>query len=227
MIELPPAALTVVHDCWNRIGVRGDRSCPELAGYVHCRNCPVHGSGAANLLDGEVSAGYLSEQTTLFARPVVNGTLKDRSAFIFRLGSEWLSLPTSVVAVVATVRPIRTLPHRQTDVVRGLASVRGQLLVCVALGRIIGVEPLPEEPPRRSTRFQRMLVLQRDGARVICAVDEVHGIHRFHPQELAAVPSTIAGAAVTYSTGLLPWRGQWVGVLDAELVFHTMTRSLA
>ena len=28
-------------DCWNRIGVRGDRSCPELARVIHCHNCPV------------------------------------------------------------------------------------------------------------------------------------------------------------------------------------------
>src|SRR4029077_5730556 len=30
----------VVDDCWNRIGVRGDASCPELKHHVHCRNCP-------------------------------------------------------------------------------------------------------------------------------------------------------------------------------------------
>lgn len=36
-----------IDDCWNRIGVRGDGSCPRLAGYIHCRNCPVHDAAAA------------------------------------------------------------------------------------------------------------------------------------------------------------------------------------
>ena len=33
--------------CWRRIGVAGDRTCPELAQHVHCRNCPVY-AGAAH-----------------------------------------------------------------------------------------------------------------------------------------------------------------------------------
>ena len=47
---------TPIDDCWNRIGVRGDGSCPRLAGYIHCRNCPVHDAAAARVLDREQSA---------------------------------------------------------------------------------------------------------------------------------------------------------------------------
>ena len=36
-----PLRLADAGDCWNRIGVNGDRSCPELTSFVHCRNCPV------------------------------------------------------------------------------------------------------------------------------------------------------------------------------------------
>src|SRR5258706_152676 len=36
----PPA----IDACWNRIGVRGDGSCPELARHVHCRHCPAFGA---------------------------------------------------------------------------------------------------------------------------------------------------------------------------------------
>ena len=44
-------------DCWNRIGVRGDASCPELARHVHCHNCPVHAAAALALLDREPPEG--------------------------------------------------------------------------------------------------------------------------------------------------------------------------
>ena len=28
-------------ECWRIVGVSGDRTCPELATVIHCRNCPV------------------------------------------------------------------------------------------------------------------------------------------------------------------------------------------
>ncbi len=37
-----------IDDCWNRIGVRGDGSCPELKRHIHCRNCPVYSAAAAS-----------------------------------------------------------------------------------------------------------------------------------------------------------------------------------
>ncbi|NEN98182.1 MAG: chemotaxis protein CheW, partial [Moorea sp. SIO3I7] len=27
----------IFNDCWNQIGVTGDRSCPELKTFIHCR----------------------------------------------------------------------------------------------------------------------------------------------------------------------------------------------
>ena len=69
-------------------------------------------------------------------------------------------------------------------------------------------------------------MIRRDDVRVVCPVDEVHGIHRFHPRELKDVPTTVAKATVTYSTALLPWRGHSVGMLDDQLLFYTLKRSL-
>ena len=46
---------TLVDDCWNRIGTRGDQSCPQLPTYTRCLNCPVFEQGAAALLDRALS----------------------------------------------------------------------------------------------------------------------------------------------------------------------------
>ncbi|PYQ96859.1 MAG: chemotaxis protein [Acidobacteria bacterium] len=219
--------LAVVHDCWNRIGVRGDRSCPELEQHIHCRNCPVYSAGAAELLDGDPPPDYLAERTTHFAQPAHIVGVQRRSVVVFRVASEWLSLATSVVAEVANLLPIHSLPHRQNGVVLGLASVRGELLVCLSLGQVLGVESLPPAPREpRSTVYQRLLVIRRDAVRVVCPVDEVHGIHHFQQRDLKEVPTTVARATVAYSTALLSWRGRSVGVLDDELVFYTLARSL-
>ena len=217
-----------IDDCWNRIGVRGDLSCPELQQYVHCRNCPVYSAGAAELLDADAPASYFADRTTHFAKPAHAEEGEMRSVVIFRVESEWLALSTSVVIEIANLLPIHSLPHVTNGVVLGLASVRGELLVCVSLSQVIGAEPLDPAwlSERRETAYRRLLVIRRDAVRVVCPVDEVFGIHRFRAREFKDVPTTVAKAAVTYSTALLPWRGHSVGVLDDQLLFYTLKRSL-
>jgi chemotaxis-related protein WspD len=46
-----PGEAVRVDDCWNRIGTRGDQSCPELQRWFRCLNCPVFERAAAQLLD--------------------------------------------------------------------------------------------------------------------------------------------------------------------------------
>jgi chemotaxis-related protein WspD len=217
----------ILDDCWNRIGVRGDGSCPELKQYVHCHNCPVFSAGAADMLDADAPDSYFADRTAHFAESAVVAQRATRSVVIFRVADEWLALPTSVVVEVANQQSIHSLPHRPSGIVLGLASVRGELLVCVSLGRIVGVDAIAAvKHARVVTAFRRMLVLRRDALRVACPVDAVHGIHRFPPSELTGVPSTVAKATVSYSTGLLRWQGHSVGTLDDELLFYTLRRSL-
>jgi chemotaxis-related protein WspD len=223
----PRLEVAIVDDCWNRIGVRGDGSCPELTQYTRCRNCPVYAAGAAALLERPAPAEYLSAWTSHFIQPKRAEDRETRSVVIFRVASEWFALPTSVVMEVANVLPIHSLPHRQSGVVLGLASVRGQLLVCVSLGQIVGVEPAVQAPlGKGGTAYQRLLVIRREDTRVVCPVDEVHGIHRFATRELRDVPTTVARAPVTYSTSVLSWRDHQVGILDEQLLFYTLKRSL-
>jgi chemotaxis-related protein WspD len=220
--------VTIVNACWTSIGVHGDRSCPELTQYVHCRNCPVYSAAAMQVLDGESSAADLAWWTGHFARPKPVKELNTRSIVIFRLGSEWFALPTPCVAEVSNLLPIHTIPHRRNLVVLGLASVRGELLVCVSLGRMLGLEPSAAADQKiRGTVHQRLLVIKRDRVRAVCPVDEVHGTHRFHPRELKEAPATVAGAAATYSRALLSWHERSVGLLDDELLFHSLKRSVA
>ena len=40
-----------IDDCWNRIGIHGDKSCPLLSEHIHCRNCAVYSAAATRLLD--------------------------------------------------------------------------------------------------------------------------------------------------------------------------------
>jgi chemotaxis-related protein WspD len=218
----------IVNACWATIGVRGDGSCPELKQYVHCRNCPVYSAGAMQVLDGEAPDDDIARRTSHFARPEHLKEPDTQSIVIFRVGSEWLALPAACVTEVANLRPIHGLPHRPSGVVLGLASVRGELLICVSIGHMLGVEPSAGVDQKvRRTAHPRLLVIRHEQVRAVCPVDEVHGIHRFHPRELKEVPATVARATATYSKMLLPWQEHSVGLLDHELLFHSLKRSVA
>lgn len=220
-----------LHDCWNKIGVQGDLSCPELVQYIHCRNCPVYSAAAAALLESSMPDGYVDERTRHYSQEKQDYAQDTRTLTLFRIGPEWLALPTSAVVEVADLRPIHTLPHHKDGMVLGVANVRGELLICVSLGRLLGLEQAPGTADMQQDALQavyrRLLVIHGEGGRLVLPVDEIHGVHRFDAQELQAVPMTVAKSTAPYATGILSWQGHAVGCLDAQLVLYTLNRSLA
>lgn len=217
-----------LHDCWNSIGVRGDGSCPELRQHVHCRNCPVFAAAASELLGGDLPAGYTADWTRHFALPGRTDQTHTHSAVIFRIGGEWLALRTAVFEEVAGLRTVHSLPDRRNGIVLGLVNMRGELLICVSLARLLGLDT------STATRHDqphavpsRLLVVRYLGARTVFPADEVHGIHRFHASELREPPATVTHASNRYTQHILPWRDHSVGVLDDELLCHAFNRSLS
>src|SRR5690606_543536 len=147
--------------------------------------------------------------------------------FIFRVGAEWLALPTPIFEEVAELRSIHSLPHRSGGAVLGVANVRGELLVCVSLGKVLGLENAAASTrARQSPAPPRLLVIGNDGRRLAFPVEEVHGIHRVQAGELRDVPATVARAAATHSRSVFAWRQHTVGLLDAQGLLHTLNRSL-
>jgi chemotaxis-related protein WspD len=221
---LTPAATR--HDCWNIIGVRGDRSCAELTTHVHCRNCSVHASAAARLLEHEPPDGYIEDWTQYAAQRHRPADPDRQTILIFRVGHEWLALASPIVKEVTDRRTIHSLPHRRRGTLLGLVNVRGELLVCVSLGHALGLASGPSDPARDRLVHGRMLVLRHKDARVVCAVDEVHGIHNFRTKTLQEVPTSVGKAATAHTTAVLAWGEHSVGILDESALFHTPQRSL-
>lgn len=217
--------MNLIDDCWNRIGVRGGGSCERLEQYVHCRNCPTFSAAAAVLLERELPPGYAAECADHFARPLHRERAGTRAILVFRIGGEWFSLPSSLCSEVLDMRPVHTLPHRQNLILQGVTNVRGELLVCVSLGNLLGVEA--DHKTRRRGAYRRLVVIHGEGGRLVFPADDVHGILLFHPDELREVPATVAKAAAAYTTATLPWKDRNIGCLDAPLLLYVLNRSLA
>lgn len=223
------AAATLVNDaqplddCWNRIGVRGDQSCPRLLEHVHCRNCPVYAAAAIRLLDRY--ALHRDETDTVLA-PAATEAM--RSLLVFRLDEEWLALATRILVEVAPLAPVHALPHPRGRALLGVANVRGALVACLSLVELLGLDAtgVPAAPPG-GRAAPRMLVLDAPGGKLLAPVDEVDGIHEFDRGLLVAAEQNSTLDAAKCSCGVLQWRGRSLRLLDEEQLLQTMIRSLA
>jgi len=224
--SLSTPAPVEISDCWNKIGVSGDGTCAELKKFVHCRNCPVYSTAGALLLDRSPPDGYRRDWTEFFSREKKRVTPGRMSAVIFRIGAEWLALRTRTFQEVVERRMIHSLPHRREGVVLGLVNVRGELLICVCLGRLLGIDYSFSDERRRAL-CDRLVVAEWQGSRLTFPVDEIHGIHRYHAEELKEAPATVAKADSSFTRGVLAWQNRMVGHLDEELLFSTLNRSLS
>lgn len=74
-------------DCWNQIGVEGDRSCPQLKTAIHCRNCSVYSLAGRSLLEREASPEYLHEWTQIVAKTQPDDSLGSINGALVRSGS--------------------------------------------------------------------------------------------------------------------------------------------
>ena len=134
------------HACWNQIGVQGDGSCPELQKFVRCRNCPVYSNAAVQLLDRPLLPQCRREWTQYFAQPRQLPRRPKPPPWCFASTAEWLALPTQAFQEVAEHRTVHSLPHRERGIVLGLVNIRGELLICVSLGHLLGLERHPDGP---------------------------------------------------------------------------------
>ncbi|MEO6276304.1 chemotaxis protein CheW [Roseateles sp.] len=135
-------------------------------------------------------------------------------------------MPTPTFAEVAELRSIHSLPNRRSGVVLGLTNVRGELLVCVSLGTVLGLDTPESNRDRQRIAQRRLLVIGGDGERMAFPVDEVHGIHRIDLHDLKEVPGTVARATAPYSKAIFAWQQNTVGLLNERLLLHTLSRSL-
>ncbi len=224
-----PITETTIDDCWNRIGVwrRGQDICPELKDVIHCRNCERYSEAGRRILQRAIEPGYREEWTRVLAENKRSAASNTESVVIFRLGDEWLAIPSRHVNEITSSKPIRRLPHMMRNTVKGLVNIRGELQVCISLGGLLGLEK--GEMPRRFGSVgisDRMIHISDEGNQYVFPVTEVHGLHRHHTSELQPVPATVGKSKATYTKGVLAWNGEHVACLDAELMFYTLNKGL-
>ncbi|EOA03762.1 chemotaxis protein CheW [Herbaspirillum frisingense] len=222
MAEVMPTD-AVIDDCWNRIGTKGDGTCPELQQHLRCLNCPTFARAALQQLDRIPASAEVAQQwmhSAVGTEPQPQGA--DASALVVRIGGEWLAIATTVVQEVAETRPVHSLPHQRNPAISGVLNIRGALRICVSLAQLLQLQT--ESAPGQGA--SHLLVTAYEGQTLVFPVEQVVGVHRYAPDALAPVPTTLAHATIQYTRGMVEWRGRQIGLLDHELLFYVLNRSM-
>lgn len=226
----------ILNDCWNQIGVMGDRTCGELKTVIHCHDCPVYAAVGDSLLERDPPPHYVDEWITILAEttPETEETERNGAIFlaeeaisimIFRLGNQKLAMPVRILQEVTHPCLIQPLPHRSNDLFLGLVNIRGETLLCASLSNLLSLDTLQDSTPQ-SESLKRMIVAGQREEKWVFPVDEVYGTYRFHLSELRDAPVVITKAAASYTQGVIHWEGEKVNYLDSELLFYTLNHKI-
>jgi chemotaxis-related protein WspD len=220
--ELVSHDAQAIDDCWNRIGIHGDRSCPLLVEHIHCRNCSVYSAAATRLLDRYALA---QEHRLSMHGEALASDVKTRSLVVFRLGEEWLGLPTRCLVEVSPVQTIHSLPHQRSRALLGVANVRGALVACLSFVELLGLDTTPS--PSTSARIMpRMLIVSAEGGPVVVPVDEVDGIHAIEARLLDAASAPSQNSNARFTQGVVQWKNRSLRLLDEDQLLSAVNRSL-
>jgi chemotaxis-related protein WspD len=235
--QTDPSEHLILNDCWNKIGVHGDRSCDELQQVIHCHECPVYAAFGDSLLERTAPSGYLENWLRFLETPVdelkinsgdeaIAGVAGAISLMIFRLGKERFALPVRILQEVSEMSVIQPLPHRSNQSFLGLVSNRGEISLCASLHHLLHIPQAKETNGVNEETHSRMVVVGEDPNKWVFPVDEVYGIFRFYLHELQAAPVVVTKSETGYTKGVLDWEGYKVNFLDWELLFYQLNQKI-
>jgi chemotaxis-related protein WspD len=225
-VTTSPISFATIDDCWNRIGVVGDQSCEKLEQYVHCRNCDVYADAAQRNLRRVVGDDYKKDWAAHFRQAATDTQTLDASCLVFRIGREWLSLPTRLFVSVAPQAKPHRLPHRAGVALTGIVNVGGTLYPCMSLAALLGIDDSEGEAATHRHTFARVLLIQWEGQAYALPVADLHGMLRYASATVRAPAATINKGLSRFLSGVISHQDMHIGVLDATLIGYQLARTL-
>jgi chemotaxis-related protein WspD len=225
------AQLSVVNDCWNRVGVRGDRSCPELKTAIHCQNCNVFGAASQAFFDRPHLPDYKRDVTRLVAEPPSVRQTGTRPVVVFALSEELFALDTRSFVEVTGLRRVHRVAHRSNRIFSGLVSINGQLELCFSLANLLSVaaknpDSIPSDAAPRRADARLVVIEDERNRRWVFHADRVLGVERMPEAAFSEPPATVASDTASHVSGVIVWNEKLIGHLALESIFASLERSL-
>lgn len=217
---------TIIEACWNRIGVNGDQSCDKLEQHVHCRNCEVYAAAAQQNLQRQVGDDYKKDWAAHFRQAATDNQQQDSSCLVFRIGREWLSLPTRMFVSVAPIAKPHRLPHRDARGLGGIVNVGGTLYPCMSLADLLDIDENEGEAATHRHTFARLLLTRWEDQAYALPVADLHGILRYAASGVQAPAATINKGLSRFLSGVISHQDMRIGLLDEALIGYQLARTL-
>ncbi len=178
-----------------------------------------HSGALGRLLDRPLSGADLEAGADLAARRSEARRATTIGVLLFRIGRETAALPAKLLRGVGPAVRVIPIPHRSAGVLRGMCNVRGELVLCADLHRLLG---LPERegaaPPGVPSDSRRMVMIGPAHDSWALEIDAVVGVERIDTASLRPPPVTVEYALGSYTSGVTEIGGRCVTVLDGERI---------
>lgn len=145
---------------------------------------------------------------------------------IFTLGVEYLALSSLVVGQITILRRVHRVPHMKNPVIRGVVNINGRLRLFFSLKALLGIDEKTDATAHPSTEEVSMIMIEQNSEVWTFAVDRIVGVVHCDLNEMRNVPVTVSKSTANYVKGVLCWRDKQVALLDEELLFFSLRRSL-
>jgi len=169
------------------------------------------------------SDDYFTQWRARLAREKAERRDGKTSVVLFRIEQNWFALSTQVFREIVEPRTVRRIPHRSNSILMGLVNVRGTLHLCVNLSALfrLSAQEAPNIPGQNLCAFRRLAVIEKDGDAWAFGVDQIHSLYRISTSDL--IPFSDAEKS---TRGIMEWQGKTVNVIDENLLFQKLFRSL-
>jgi chemotaxis-related protein WspD len=178
--------------------------------------------------DRPLSQEYIEELTETFTQSSSSEKFDDiLSVLVFCLGNEWLALPTIYFKEVTQRRSMHRIPHRKGKILFGIVNLNGELQLYVGLHQLLGIESTTSQilGPRTYQR-ERMIVIAKGDDLWVFPVDEIDGIYHWNLSVIEKVPANVYQSTAKFVKGIMKMDNKCVALLDEELLFSGLKRSI-
>jgi chemotaxis-related protein WspD len=123
--------------------------------------------------------------------------------------------------------PIHTIPHRSSNILRGVVNIKGKLEICVSLGAVLGIDRCEQtEENNKYIAPARLVVVIHNSQVLAFPVTEVKGIIRYRPEAVQELPVAVPETHAVYTSGMLHYDNKEISFLKHKRFFRSLTRDL-
>jgi chemotaxis signal transduction protein len=172
----------------------------------------------------ELAAG--AEDAATPADALGRGTV---GVLLFKLGDETLAIPAKSLRRITTYTRPSPIPHRTRGILRGLCNIRGELILCADIRRMLGVPPhdSKEQAPGEADPRRMVVIGPADASSWVFEADSLVGVERIDPAALIHAPMTVENALGAFVSGLAEVGDSRVTVLDADRILAGFKAGIA